>query len=582
MTEGKFMTRDRTPIIIPSPSRRSLTRRQAVTLGVASAGLSLILPGKVALGQESPPIEPFDPRAPTEEPPTEEPWEEPEEPEEPIIEEDPIVEPEETEEDPQIEQTPTDGENDVDYSSTRYFAETGHNLETPFFAVWEEAGGEAVLGIPLSEARFVTGGGVQQAFQTIVLGYEPSADGDSVVNALPIDPDKVNSLAPASARKAITRSTSGSDRFFADTGHTLGGEFLAYWEEIDGERFLGRPLSEEFQETGKTLQLFEFGMLQMGSDRKVAIRHTFAEKLLDDTLRADPAFQPAPPTLGVTSLVTSEDGLRLRGAPSETGEVRTVIANNAEFIAAPGEHGEWVPGYADGWSGWVAAEYLQDPEALPVIDTDDWDLSVWQGASLGETNVRTQPTTKSTTAKTLAYGEPVIVVDWVEGEAVTDDDDAWAKLNDGNFVYVRNIARSAPVAAPALPPDAPRNGRWIDVHLTQQLMVAYDGREVQRVTVMTSGRPGWETPEGMFAINTRVANETMDSGSIGAESFYKLEDVLFTQYFTNVGHALHFAWWKTKETIGRPGSHGCLNLLLEDAKFYWDWATIGTPVYCHH
>jgi hypothetical protein len=34
----------------------------------------------------------------------------------------------------------------------------------------------------------------------------------------------------------------------------------------------------------------------------------------------------------------------------------------------------------------------------------------------------------------------------------------------------------------------------------------------------------------------------------------------------DLGHALHFAWWRTKETIGRPGSHGCVNLLLDDAR----------------
>ena len=67
-----------------------------------------------------------------------------------------------------------------------------------------------------------------------------------------------------------------------------------------------------------------------------------------------------------------------------------------------------------------------------------------------------------------------------------------------------------------------------------------------------------------------------------AEEFYRLENVLFTQYFTDRGHALHLAWWKTPETIGRPGSHGCLNLLLEDAEYFWNWAGIGTPVYCHY
>jgi len=100
--------------------------------------------------------------------------------------------------------------------------------------------------------------------------------------------------------------------------------------------------------------------------------------------------------------------------------------------------------------------------------------------------------------------------------------------------------------------------------------------------VTTTGMAGWETPPGFYFINHRVANETMTSGAIGAESFYKLEDVLFTQYFTDRGHAIHFAWWRTPETIGRPGSHGCLNVLLDDARFLWDWCTIGTPVSVHY
>ena len=565
------MTRDVTPILTTTNPAQRATRRRLITSGAAATGLSLILPGRVAFGQESPPIEPIDPRQATEEPVYEEPVYE-----EPIYEE-----PEEEQaEDPQIEQTPVDGENDVDYSSTQYFAVSGHNLSTPFFSAWEDAGGEEVLGIPLSEARFVTGGGVQQTFQTLTLGYLPDENGDTPVVALAIDPAKVNDLAPSSARKAETGS--GSGEFFNDTGHGISGEILDFWNEIDGARFLGSPLSKVFTEDGKKQQLFERGVIELDSSGKASLQKVVEEKLLDDTMLADAAFQPAPPTLGVTSLVTSEDGLRLRSAPSESGDVLVVVANNAEFIAAPGEHGEWVPGYADGYSGWVAAEFLKAPEAIASVGASDWDLSVWQGASIGESNVRDQPTTKSATSKTLAYGDPVVVVDWVTGEAVDDNDDGWAKLKENKFVYVRNIIRSAPVSAPTLPSDAPDYGRWIDVHLTQQLMVAYEDRTVQRVTVMTSGKPGWETPEGHFAINTRVPNETMESGSIGAESFYKLEDVLFTQYFTNNGHALHFAWWKNEQTIGRPGSHGCLNLLLDDSKFYWDWATIGTPVYCHY
>ena len=38
---------------------------------------------------------------------------------------------------------------------------------------------------------------------------------------------------------------------------------------------------------------------------------------------------------------------------------------------------------------------------------------------------------------------------------------------------------------------------------------------------------------GLLPINCASPNETMTSGAIGAEHFYKLEDVLFTQYFTD-------------------------------------------------
>lgn len=45
---------------------------------------------------------------------------------------------------------------------------------------------------------------------------------------------------------------------------------------------------------------------------------------------------------------------------------------------------------------------------------------------------------------------------------------------------------------------------------------------------------------------------------------------------------MHFARWWIPETIGRSGSRGCLDLLLDDARCRWDSADIGTPVYVHY
>ena len=55
-----------------------------------------------------------------------------------------------------------------------YFASTGHNLAEPFLSAWQNLGGEAGLGPPLSEERYATGaGGVLQTFaDATALGVE--------------------------------------------------------------------------------------------------------------------------------------------------------------------------------------------------------------------------------------------------------------------------------------------------------------------------------------------------------------------------------------------------------------------------
>ncbi|MDP9375681.1 MAG: L,D-transpeptidase/peptidoglycan binding protein [Chloroflexota bacterium] len=121
--------------------------------------------------------------------------------------------------------------------------------------------------------------------------------------------------------------------------------------------------------------------------------------------------------------------------------------------------------------------------------------------------------------------------------------------------------------------------RWIAVDLTKQRMYAMVDDEVVYTAVISSGERGRETPTGTFYINRRVANETMTSASIGAEEYYHLENVLYTQYFTYEGHALHYAWWrKDPDGFGRPSSHGCVNQTLRDAEYFWNFARVGTRV----
>ncbi len=470
-------------------------------------------------------------------------------------------------------------------TGSRYFAETGHNLAEPFRSRWEQAGGEAVLGPPLSEERYASGaGGVLQTFRNVVMLFDPSQQPPFDVRGEVLGKSVWAELSPAAAREPVSGCSTPGCQFFPETGHTLQEPFASFWTAMGGTPIFGPPVSELFEDPknrGQLVQVFESAVME--SDGGVVSLRPMGEFLAEQQgLKTDPAFQPAPPTGGTSFLVQASDGLRLRGAPSSDASMVALLPNNTEFIASAEGTADWAPGYANGLSGWVNAGYLSVRASLPQLQVADWTLDIWQGATLEETNVRSEPSTAGKILQTLDYGSPVSVTQWLKGEEVFEGADMWAKVGDGRFVYSRNVGRNAPILPTPMPADAPTWGRWLDINLTQQLMVAYEETNPVRTIVVTTGMAGWETPPGYFTILSRVANETMTSGAIGAENFYRLDDVLFTQYFTDYGHALHFAWWRTKETIGRPGSHGCINMLLDDSRFIWDWATIGTPIVIHY
>jgi len=132
---------------------------------------------------------------------------------------------------------------------------------------------------------------------------------------------------------------------------------------------------------------------------------------------------------------------------------------------------------------------------------------------------------------------------------------------------------------PAIPGAQVPGERWILVDTENEQMTAMIGNTALYTALVTTGKDGWETPHGTFAILYRVANETMTSASIGAEEDYVLTDVLYTQYFTNQGHAIHDNYWRPDDYFGRvASSHGCVGARLADAEFFWRFATYGTRV----
>jgi hypothetical protein len=178
----------------------------------------------------------------------------------------------------------------------------------------------------------------------------------------------------------------------------------------------------------------------------------------------------------------------------------------------------------------------------------------------------------------------------ITGSVTGDDNQQWYQTADGDYLPASAVVFPSAPAAPSAPvvvaaPSRSFAGHWIDVNLTLPArMVAYDGSTPVRSMYTIIGRGPLATPAGTFSIIRRVANETMDSATVGiprnSPGGYYLTNVLFTQYFLPTGQSIHYNYWSSN--FGYPGSHGCLGLSYADAAFMWSFATIGTPVSVHY
>jgi hypothetical protein len=58
-----------------------------------------------------------------------------------------------------------------------------------------------------------------------------------------------------------------SDQYFPETGHTVRGEFLDYFNQHGGLRIFGYPITEQFILNGRTMQYFQRARLDLFPDR---------------------------------------------------------------------------------------------------------------------------------------------------------------------------------------------------------------------------------------------------------------------------------------------------------------------------
>jgi len=147
-------------------------------------------------------------------------------------------------------------------------------------------------------------------------------------------------------------------------------------------------------------------------------------------------------------------------------------------------------------------------------------------------------------------------------------------ISDPNLLYVGQelIIPAAGLYSPR-PEDAPSapttSGKSIVVSTGEQRIYAYENGQLVRSHLTSTGLPDTPTVLGDYRIYVKHVATDMSGPD------YYLPAVPYTMYFYQ-GYGIHGTYWHNN--FGRPMSHGCVNLPTEEAKWFFDWAEVGTPV----
>jgi LysM repeat protein len=113
-------------------------------------------------------------------------------------------------------------------------------------------------------------------------------------------------------------------------------------------------------------------------------------------------------------------------------------------------------------------------------------------------------------------------------------------------------------------------GREILVDLSTQMVYAFEDGVLQHSALSSTGLPATPTVQGDFNIWHKTPAQTMSGPG------YYLPNVEWVMYFYQ-GYGLHGTYWHTN--FGQPMSHGCVNLTNADAQWFYNFASLGTPVH---
>lgn len=209
--------------------------------------------------------------------------------------------------------------------------------------------------------------------------------------------------------------------------------------------------------------------------------------------------------------------------------------------------------------------------------------SIWGEVTMPVTALRTAPSDDAPARRTLFYSMIFRITD----NKQNDKGQTWYRVADGNtdnigFVNAQHIRPLDAGDFSPISPAVPLEKKHIEVDLTNQIATAFEDKQpVFTARVATGGR--YRTPEGVrnffttpgdHRIYRKIAGQLMAGGTAGFDGYY-LPGIGWVSYFTSSGIAFHATYWHND--YGAPRSHGCVNMLPEDARWVFRWSMPAYP-----
>jgi hypothetical protein len=331
-----------------------------------------------------------------------------------------------------------------------------------------------------------------------------------------------------------------ANMYFAPSGFHISDRagFLSFWRANGGLLLFGYPLSGEIVEDGRIVQYFERARFEyhpehLGSEGQVML------SLLGTELYGDRAFPDGQPVAG--RVFFPETGQTLGGKFLQFWEKRGGLKTFGFPISEPFEEISQIDGQTRIVQYFERARFEYFPEELGGFYHQQANANGLRLTALREVQL--------------------------------GDLGRQAAMRRGHSFPPRSALAGAPEWSPKL------FQRSIRVDLSRQVLSAYEGDTLVFSAPVATGRDGFNTPAGSFAVYAKYPMQTMQ-GSAGGESWY-VPEIPWVQYIVG-GVALHGTYWHDLWGTGVRMSHGCINLNIDDAQWLYEWADVGTQVEVHY